>query len=194
MVRIFFRKISVYSTVAYYYIRRFIKQHPWLRKKWPYHEKAGPSFESFIEDIPADKVFVHVALSPVRCFTKEKNTYTYLMDVLRANFSVIASQAFTPQVRKTKVFDPAGEVPAYGAFAKLFFGDSQFRNHDPCYSVMATGNTGFNPEDLSFESNGIFRQMTDQDYCCINIGLDHVTCSIMHLVEYEQKVPYLRFF
>ncbi len=194
MFRIIFRRLSVYSTVAYYYIRRQVKQHRWLRKRWAFNEKAGPSFENFIQDVPAGKVFVHVALSPMRRFTEEKNTYAYLMDVLRSNFDVIASQAFTPQVRKTKVFDPAGELPAYGAFAKMFFRDSQFRNHDPCYSVMAAGETGFNAKDLSFQPNGLFRQMVDQGYHCVNIGLDHVTSSLMHFVEYEQRVPYLRFF
>ena len=188
------RKISVYSTVVYFYLRRLVRQHPLLRKKWTYNQEAGADFKRFIDAVPSGNLFVHVSLSAVKRFTPEKDTYAWLRSALQERFSLIVSQAFTPGVRKTKLFDPATEVPAYGAFARSFFHDSRFRNHDPCYSVMALGSHAFQQNDLSFSPGGIFRQMADQDFYCLNIGLDYVTCSLIHLVEYEQQVPYLRFF
>lgn len=194
MVRYLIRKISVYSTVGYFYLRRMIKQHPALRKKWTYDKKAGIAFERFIKEIPSDKVFVHVSLSAVRSFTPGPDVYNYLRNLLQDRFSLVVSQAFTPKVRKTKVFDPEREIPAYGAFARQFFRESQFRNHDPCYSVMARGACDFKKGDLSFSRGAVFRQMADQNFYCLNIGLDFVTCSLIHLVEYEQRVPYLDFY
>ncbi len=188
------RKLSVYSTVAYFYIKRAIGHHPWFKKRWTYERDAEKAFEQLISEIPSDKLFVHVAFSAIKRFSETKEAYPYLRDLLLENFATVISQAFTPDARKSKVFDPEKEVPAYGAFARLFFKDMQFRNNDPCYSVMALGEPGFSAEDLSFSADGIFRQMIDQDYHCINIGLEYVTCSLMHFVEYEQQVPYLRFF
>lgn len=188
------RKISVYSTVGYFYIRRLVRQHPRMRKKQAYSQEAGEGFEWFIGDIPPSGLFVHVSLSAVRRFTPESDTYDWLRSFLQNRFSLIVSQAFTPRVRKTKVFDPDREVPAYGAFARHFFRDCQFRNHDPCYSVMALGSHDFQQQDLSFSPEGVFAQMVDQDFYCLNIGLDYVTCSLIHFVEYEQRVPYLKFF
>lgn len=194
MFRIIARKISVYTTVAYFYIRRAIARHPRCKKRWTFDYDAKQTFGQWVAGIPSDKVFVHVALSSVNRFSETKKAYPWLRDLLLKHFNTVSSQAFTPGVRKTKVFDPDKEVPAYGAFARLFFRDMGFRNHDPCYSVMALGGNGFREQDFSFSANGIFRQMIEQDFYCINIGLEYVTCSVMHFVEYEQKVPYLRFF
>ncbi len=116
------------------------------------------------------------------------------MKQFRDHFSVIASQAFTPQVRKSKVFDPLSTKPAYGAFAKNFFEqDAGFRNLDPCYSVMASGKVTWDKMRPSFSPDGVFQQMLDEDFYCLNVGLDHVTCSLMHYIEYRQRVPYLHF-
>ncbi len=193
MSNIVFRKISVYSTIFYYYTRRFLVQHPWLRKKWAFDATAAAAFERLISELPADKIFVHASLSPLKRFTSNPDTYAYLHEQFKTHFVSVVSQGFTPVVRKTKVFDVDNEPPAYGAFAKFFLNDCQFRNMDPCYSVMAMGETGFSPGDLSFSPNGIFRQMVDQDYLCVNIGLDHITCSLLHLLEYDHQVPYLQF-
>ncbi|MFP4065593.1 MAG: AAC(3) family N-acetyltransferase [Bacteroidales bacterium] len=194
MIKLLIRKLSVYSTVIYFYIRRHIKKLPRLRKKTAYSKKAGVSFEKYIRGIPANRIFVHVSLSAVRHFTGRADTYTYLRDLLLGNFDVLVSQAFTPGVRKTRVFNPEKEIPAYGAFARQFFTDRHFRNHDPCYSIIAAGENHFEAGDLTFAPDGIFRQMIDHDYHCLNIGLDYVTCSLMHFVEYEQRVPYLNFY
>ncbi len=194
MAGFFLRKVSVYSTVMYFYFRRLVRQHPRMRKKWTYSKEAGDDFKRFIGAIPSGNLFVHVSLSAIRRFTNEKDTYEWLRSALQDRFSLVVSQAFTPGVRTSKVFDPARSLPAYGAFARRFFHDSRFRNHDPCYSVTALGPHTFHQNDLSFSPGGVFHQMADQDFYCLNIGLDYVTCSLIHLVEYEQKVPYLRFF
>lgn len=189
------RKISVYSSLAYFYIRRAIKEHPRFRKSWTFHPGSAALFEKTLAEVPAEKVFLHVALSSIKRFSNNEDPYVYLRDLLSENFRVVTSQAFTPAVRKTKYFDPRETPPAFGQFAKLFFRrDATFRNLDPCYSVIAQGDHGLNENDLTFTPNGIFRQMIEQDYYCINIGLDYITCSLIHLIEYEQRVPYRIFY
>ncbi len=186
-------KCSVYSTIAYFYLKRHISQHRWFRKRYVCQPATAATFEKITGNIPSEKVFVHVAMSAIKTFT-EKNSYQYLKKLLEDNFSVIACQAFTPGVRKKKIFDPVHEKPAYGTFAQLFVKDAVFRNHDPCYSVAASGNVCWSPETFSFTGNGIFRKMVEEDFYCMNVGMEHVTCSLMHFVEYEQRVPYLHFY
>ncbi len=189
-----FRKASVYSTIAYYYFRRRFKQASRPFVHWNYSKKAGERFEHLMGEIPSDKIFMHAGLSPLKRFTPGKDTYSYLKGLMFKHFKVVASQGFTPSVRKTKVFDPEKERPAYGAFAKLFFRDASFRNLDPCYSVLAAGKAGFQEQAFSFSAEGPFRQMVEEDFYCINVGLDVFTCSLLHYIEYEQRVPYLEFF
>ncbi len=194
MLKEIYRRLNVYSTIGWYYFRRFIRQHPWLKKSYHHVPGAGAGFRDFLNRIPADKLFVHVSLSAANRFTDQPDKYAVLMQHFRDHFSIIASQAFTPQVRKTRVYDPLSTKPAYGAFAKNFFRrDAEFRNHDPCYSVMASGNVSWDEKAASFARDGVFQQMMDEDFYCLNIGLDHITSSLMHYVEYRHKVPYLLF-
>ncbi len=194
MLKEIYRRLSVYSTIGWYYFRRLIRQHPWLKKSYHHVPGAGEEFRDFLRRIPADKLFVHTSLSAVNRFTDQPDKYAFLMQHFWDHFSVIASQAFTPQVRKTRVYDPLSTKPAYGAFAKTFFQrDAGFRNLDPCYSVMASGHVAWDEKVASFASNGVFQQMVNEEFYCLNIGLDHVTCSLMHYVEYQQQVPYLQF-
>ena len=193
-MKIVFRKISVYSTIAYYYFRRRFKQASRPLTKWTYSPKAGERFEQLMAEVPSDKVFMHAGLSPLKRFTPGTDTYAYLKGLMFKHFKVVVSQGFTPVVRKTRIFDPEKERPAYGAFARLFFRDATYRNPDPCYSVMGAGEVPFDPEAFSFSSDGPFRQMVEEDFYCINVGLDVFTCSLLHYIEYEQQVPYLEFF
>lgn len=194
MLKETYRRLSVYSTIGWFYFRRLLRQHPRLKKSYHHVPGADEEFSEFLSRIPSDKLFVHASLSAVNTFTREPDTYAFLMKQFRAHFSVIASQAFTPQVRKSKVFDPVTTKPAYGAFAKNFFRrDAEFRNLDPCYSVMAAGRVMWDEKTPSFALDGLFQQMLDEDFHCLNIGLDYVTCSLMHDIEYRQQVPYLHF-
>lgn len=194
MLDLILRKTSVYSTVAYFYLQRYFWGNRIFRRRVTYSHGAAEMFEKVIREVPADKVFLHIALSSVRRFATDQNTYAYLTDFMKTNFCVITSQSFTPGVRKTKLFDPEKSLPAYGSFARQLFHDRTWRNEDPCYSVVASGDPGWPQNLLSFAPDGVFRQMIRENYWCINIGLEYVTCSLMHLVEYEQKVPYLDFF
>ncbi len=186
-------RASVYSTIAYFYLRRNLWGHPLLRRKYTYAAAAKEAFNAFLASVPADRVFVHVALSVAKRFASDQKAYEYLIDALDHHFSLVVSQAFTPAGRKTKCFDPHRDAPAYGGFAARFFKDMSWRNLDPCYSVMARGDTGWDPQALSFSPEGIFKQMIHEDMYCLNIGLDYPTCSMLHLIEYEQRPPYLFF-
>ncbi len=189
-----YRRLNVYSTIGWFYFRRLIRQHPWLKKSYRHIPGADEALLNFLGQIPVDKLFVHVSLSAVNRFTVQPDKYAFLMKHFRDHCSVIASQAFTPQVRKTKLYDPLVTQPAYGAFAKIFFQrDAEFRNLDPCYSVMARGKVAWDETANSFAGDGVFQQMLDEDFYCLNIGMDHVTCSLLHYVEYQQQVPYLQF-
>lgn len=194
MLDLILRKISVYSTVAYFYMQRYLLGNRLFQRRVRYSKDAAERFEQAIGEVPADKVFVHVALSSVRRFTTDQDTFAYLADAMKTKFRVLASQSFTPGVRKTKVFDPDKTLPAYGSFSGLLFHERTWRNEDPCYSVITSGDPGWPHNMLSFSTDGVFRQMIRENYWCINIGIDYVTCSLMHLVEYEQRVPYLDFF
>ena len=187
------RKANVYSTIAYFYLDRAIGQHPWFRRSYAYNADAERQFMDFLGEVPAQRVFVHVALSKVKRFSPTPDPYQYLADRLKTRFDLVSSQGFTPQNRLKSSFNPQDDVPPYGSFASRFFGDMDWRNMDPCYSVMAMGDVTWPRRSFTFSEDGIFRQMLKDNMYCLNIGLPYPSCSLMHLVEYEQKVPYLDF-
>lgn len=180
---------NIYTCSAYYLLRKEIKKR-W-KPSFRYDPDAQQRMEAFIAEVPASKVFVHVALSATRLFSPAPDGYGWLKTLLCDRFSAVVTNAFTPSVIKSKTFDIREDRPVYGAFARKLFHDRTFRNADPLYSVCGAGDTGLDKNRFSFSPDGVFRQMIDQGYYGLNIDIDNITSSLLHFIELNCCPPYV---
>ncbi len=180
---------NIYTCSAYYLIRKEVKKR-W-KTSFKYDAEAQNRLEGFINQVPADKVFVHVALSTSKLFSPVPDGYAWLKELLGNHFQAAVTNAFTPYVNETKAFDIKQDKPVYGAFAKKLFQEHTFRNADPLYSVCGIGDTGLDERRFSFTPDGVFRQMIDQGYYGLNIDIDNITSSLLHFIELSCRLPYV---
>ena len=182
-------KSNIYTCSAYYLLRKEVKKR-W-KTSFKYDAEAQNRLEDFISQVPADKVFVHVALSASKLFSPVPDGYVWLKELLCSRFQAVVTNAFTPYVHETKTFDIKQDKPVYGAFAKKLFQDHTFRNADPLYSVCGLGDTGLGEKRFSFTHDGVFRQMIDQGYYGLNIDIDGMISSLFHYAEFTLRPPYI---
>lgn len=182
-------RANIYTCSGYYLLRKEMKKR-W-KPAFSYDADAQDRLEDFISQVPADKVFVHVALSASKLFSPVPDGYVWLKELLNARFQAIVTNAFTPYVKDTKTFDIKQDKPVYGAFAKKLFQEHTFRNADPLYSVCGVGQTGLDQNRFSFAPEGVFRQMIDQGYYGLNIDIDNIISSLLHFIEFSHQLPYI---
>lgn len=150
-------------------------------------------FERILDDYAADVVFVHAGLGAVkRAF--DRNPYEYLRNVLVDRFGSVLTSGFTPSFRKSGIYHKEHSRPEYGAFARQFLADADYRTNDAIHSILVKGDYRF--EDSihhdTFGPGGCWAQLDAENVLYCNVGTPWIVATQHHFIEHERDVPYNR--
>jgi len=136
-------------------------------------------------------VFVHVGLSDIKSIF-HCNPYELLLDVLEEHFESILAPGFTPSFRKTGIYHKSYSKPEYGAFAKLFLEDADYRTDDALHSILVKGDYRFDDCEHhdSFSRQGCWAKLDQDNVLIMDIGLPWYLTTQHHFIEHYYDVPY----
>lgn len=142
-----------------------------------------------------DVAFVHVGLGDIkRAF--DRNPYDFLMERLDARFESILVPGFTPSFRSVDggVYHKRYSQPKFGAFARLFLEDCEYRTDDPTNSILVRGPYRFDDCDHfdTWSEEGCFARLDRENVLYLNVGTDWLRSSQIHYIENLLDVPYVR--
>lgn len=142
-----------------------------------------------------DTAFVHVGLRDVkRAF--DRDPYEFLLDRFDAHFESILVPGFTPAFRSVDgtVYHKQYSKPKFGAFARLFLEDCDYRTDDPTNSILVRGSYRFDGCDQfdTWSEEGCFAKLERENVLYLNVGTDWIRSSQIHYIENVLDVPYVR--
>ncbi|WP_083898859.1 AAC(3) family N-acetyltransferase [Natronococcus jeotgali] len=166
-------------------------------RKGPLSTQATPSdtdpevFHDLLCRYNSDTVFTHVGLSGVKSAFGQ-NPYSFLFNELCNEFNSVLAPGYTPQFRESGEFDIQNSEPAYGAWSRLFLGDSDHRTDDPIHSILVNGPYRFNGCNTrdTFAQDGCFAQIDTDNILIFNIGTPWLMTTQHHYIERRCGVPY----
>lgn len=148
-------------------------------------------FEGTFDDYSDDVIFVHAGLGAVkRAFSRDP--YAYLRDVLLEHFESVLVPGFTPSFRSSGVYHKAYSRPEYGAFARQFLTDAEYRTDDAIHSILVHGPYRFNSANhrVTFGGEGCFAQLDEDNVLYCNVGTPWIVSTQHHFIEHAMDVPY----
>lgn len=153
------------------------------------------TFEEVLASYSTETVYVHIGLKDLkRAF--DRNPYEFIMSSLDNNFENILAAGFTPSFRtaEERVYHKSNSKPHFGAFARLFLEDADYRTNDATNSILVRGEYRFDDCDhhRSFAEDGCFGKLDADNVLYANIGTNRLVCSHLHYLEHVLDVPYLQ--
>lgn len=148
-------------------------------------------FEDLIGEYASGEVFVHAGLGAIkRAFSRDP--YTYLRDTLFDHFGSVLVPGFTPSFRDSAVYHKVYSRPEYGAFARQFLADAEYRTNDAIHSILVHGPFRFeeaNHHD-TFARDGCWAKLDDENVLYCNVGTPWIVSTQHHFLEHVMDVPY----
>jgi len=174
----------------------------WCRARHALHKSVdrptGPVDEALLDTVldqyaDAKVVFVHVGLSDIKT-ALQRNPYDALVDKLDGAFDSVLTPGFTSSFRTTGEFDLRETAPELGAFASLFFQDTEYRTPDPIHSILVDGAYRFDGCTFrdTFSPDGCYGQLSADNVLLLNIGTPWLISTQLHYIERLCEVPYVR--
>lgn len=148
-------------------------------------------FERTIAEYGDDTVFVHAGLGAIkRAF--DRDPYSYLRDTLSDEFESVLVPGFTPSFRDTGVYHKLFSRPEYGAFARQFLTDAEYRTDDAIHSILVKGPYRFEGcrHDDSFGPEGCWAHLDAENVLYCNVGTPWIVSTQHHFIEHQMDVPY----
>ncbi|WP_331234789.1 AAC(3) family N-acetyltransferase [Natronorarus salvus] len=158
-------------------------------------DRSDPKrFDAILDEYSADTVFVHVGLRDVKS-AFDRNPYEFLLSRLDDRFESVLTQGFTPAFRSPDgIYHKQFSLPRFGAFARLFFEDCDYRTEDPTNSLLVRGPYRF--DDCTHRDTwsraGAFGKLNRENVLYLDIGTDWLRASQIHYIESILGVPYMR--
>lgn len=159
---------------------------------------VGPVAKSRLDALLAthaadnDVVFVHAGLRDVSA-AFGGSPYRFLLDRLTHHFESVLVPGFTPSFRDSGVYHKRFSRPEFGAFARLFLDDAEYRTDDPIHSILVKGPYRFDECDHAdtFGEAGCWAKLDREDVLYLNVGTDWLRSTQLHYVEQRYDVPYV---
>lgn len=170
-------------------LRRQLPGTPSLRRTQ--NGRPDEELRSLLDDREEETVFVHAGLRAVKdAFVR--NPYVYLRDVLDASFESVLVPGFTPSFRSTGVYHKRYSRPEFGAFARCFLHDADYRTDDAIHSILVGGPYRFPDADHhhTFGPDGCYAAIQSDDVLIANVGTPWFVSTQHHFIEHRADVPY----
>jgi len=159
------------------------------RKTAVTHISALELIRALNEFFPKEKIYLHVGLSVLKCFTD--HPYELLREALLLNRTVIVP-TFTPSFRKSGVYHKQFSKPEIGAFSVQFLDDFGNRTDDCIFSHASNKAIDLEEVDYydTFGERGLFAYLASENVIICNIGLQQLVSSFYHYIERVENCPY----
>jgi len=141
-------------------------------------------------------ILIHLRLKNL--ISKKKNyksDSTKIYNYFCKNFKTVVIPSFTYSYVKIKRFNPRKTKSEVGRFSEEIRKLGLFRTYDPLFSFLVSSNFKGNKEYIlsSFSNKSMFAEILKKNYLIINLNLNKLVCSLFHLIELKNNVPYRNF-